>query len=185
MIPGVTNYIWWVIVVNTPKFHLNAHNVWQNYSNLIKRTFWISLVKPYRMMYNLTGFSDVRTSLVFGNAIIVTSFLVTWFSNLLILWTLKKAISLKTFNAINCLGQVLQKNYKTQWWRNYDVTSYFWELRFLRFEKLPISYQAAKFQIPQLSEPNFSEVSIRHSKTNYHLIMMSLHNIWFHKLHIL
>ena len=32
--------------------------------------------------------------------------------------------------------------------------------------KLLISYQAAKFQIPQLSESNFKEVSIRHPKNH-------------------
>ena len=42
----------------------------------------------------------------------MTSFLVTWFSNLHILWNLPKAIRLQSFNAVNCLGQVLQKDYK-------------------------------------------------------------------------
>ena len=41
------------------------------------------------MIYNLTGFSDVRIFfIVFGNDIIVTSFPVTRFSNLHILWNL-------------------------------------------------------------------------------------------------
>ena len=33
--------------------------------------------------------------------------------------------------------------------------------------KLVISYQPAKFQIPQLSESNFTEISIRHPKKPY------------------
>ena len=48
-----------------------------------------------------------------------------------------------------------------------------------------ISYQPAKFQIPQLSELNFTEVSIRHLQKHYDVIMTSLHNYWFLKLHIL
>ena len=35
----VIYHIWWVLVVKTPKFHLNAYNFWQNYSNLIKLAF--------------------------------------------------------------------------------------------------------------------------------------------------
>ena len=50
--------------------------------------------------------------IMFGNDIIVMSFLVTWFSNFHILWNLPKAISLQSFSAVNCLGQVLQRNYK-------------------------------------------------------------------------
>ena len=37
---------------------------------------------------------------------------------------------------------------------------YFWDSKFAYFVKLFISYQAAKFQVPQLSESNFTEVSI-------------------------
>ena len=40
------------------------------------------------------------------------SFLVTWFSNLHILWNLPKAISLQSFSAVDSLGQVLQRDYK-------------------------------------------------------------------------
>ena len=50
---------------------------------------------------------------------------------------------------------------KTQRWCHYDVTSYFWDLKFSYFVKLFICYQAAKFQVPQLSESNFTEVSVR------------------------
>ena len=51
--------------------------------------------------------------------------------------------------------------------------------------KLIISYQTAKFQIPQLFELNFTEVSVRHLKNHYDVIMTPLSNIWFSKLHIL
>ena len=52
--------------------------------------------------------------ILFGNDIIMMSFLVTRFSNLHILWNLPKAISLKSFNAVDSLGEVLQRDYKTQ-----------------------------------------------------------------------
>ena len=51
-------------------------------------------------------------SIVFGNYIILVSFLVTWFSNLHILWNLAKAISLQRFSSEDCPGQVLQRDYK-------------------------------------------------------------------------
>ena len=51
--------------------------------------------------------------------------------------------------------------------------------------KLIINYQPAKFQIPQLSEANCTEVGIRHPKKHYDVIMTSLQNIWLSKLHIL
>ena len=51
--------------------------------------------------------------LFFGNDIIMTSFLVTWFSNLHILWNLLKAISLQSFNSVDFLGHVLPRDYKT------------------------------------------------------------------------
>ena len=64
------------------------------------------------MIYNLTGFSDVCIFIVFGNDIIMTSFLVTWSSNLHILWNFSKAISLQIFSSVYCLGQVLQRDHK-------------------------------------------------------------------------
>ena len=65
------------------------------------------------MIYNLTGIlGRPQFSIVFGNGIIMTSFLVTLFLNLHILWTLLSAVSLKNFNAVNCLGHVLQRNYE-------------------------------------------------------------------------
>ena len=57
------------------------------------------------MMYNLTGLSDANIfSLFFGNDINMTSFLVTWSSDLHILWNLRKAISLQNFSSVDCLG---------------------------------------------------------------------------------
>ena len=54
------------------------------------------------MIYNLTGFSDVRIFHCFGNDIIMTSFLLTWFSNLQILWNLPKTISLQSVSSVDC-----------------------------------------------------------------------------------
>ena len=51
-------------------------------------------------------------SIVFDNYIIMTSFLVTRFSNLHILWNISKAINLQNFNDAGCLSQVLQRDYK-------------------------------------------------------------------------
>ena len=93
------------------------------------------------------------------------SFLVTWLSNLYILWNLRKAISLKSFNAVDCVGQVLQKDYKKH---NDDVIMTSFHIFVIRnfhvLCKLIISCQPAKFQIPQLSESNFTEVGMRHPK---------------------
>ena len=62
-------------------------------------------------------------SIVFGNDIIMTSFLVTWFSNLHILWNFSKAIKLQISNAVDCLGQVLKRDYTntmiTSLWRHF------------------------------------------------------------------
>ena len=92
------------------------------------------------------------------------SFIVTWFSNLHILWNLPKAISLQSFNAENSLGKVLQRDYKNTMMTYYDIISNFWDSKFPYFVKLILSYQPAKFQISQLSELNFAEVGIRRPK---------------------
>ena len=68
---------------------------------------------------------------------------------------------------------------------NDDVILRFCDSKFPYFVKLIISYQPAKFQISQLSESNFTEVFIRHPNKNDDVIVTSLHNIWFSKLHIL
>ena len=104
---------------------------------------------------------DPHFSIVFGSDIIMTSFLVTWFSDLHILWNLPNAISMQSFNPVDCLGQVLQRDYRNTMMMLFHI---FWNSKFLYFVKLIISYQPAKFQIPQLSESNFTEVGIRHPR---------------------
>ena len=74
--------------------------------------FWVAIVKTVQMIYNLTGFSDVRIFHFFGNDIIMTSCLVTWSSNLHILWNLPRAISLQSLTYVDCLGKVLWRDYK-------------------------------------------------------------------------
>ena len=49
----------------------------------------------------------------------MTSFLDTWFSNLLILWNLRQVISLQSFIAVSCLDQVLSRDWEKQ--HNFDV----------------------------------------------------------------
>ena len=61
---------------------------------------------------------------------------------------------------------------------NDDVISYFSVLKFLCFVKMIISYQPDNFQIPELSEQNFTEVGIRHPKNHFDVIMTSLCIIW-------
>ena len=126
---------------------------------------WIALVKTFRMIYNSTGFSDVRIFHCFCNDIIMTSFLVTWYSKLHILWNLPKAISLQNFQFCRYSGSSFTEGLQKH---NDDVmmTSFhiFRIQNFNIFLKLVISYQSAKFQIPQLSESNFTEVFIRHPK---------------------
>ena len=94
----------------------------------------------------------------------MTSFLVTWSSDLHILWNLPKAISLQSFSSVDCLGQVLQRDHKntmmTSCWPHFILLRF----KFQYFVKLVISYQPAKFQTPQLFESNFTEVFIRHPK---------------------
>ena len=102
--------------------------------------------------------------IVFGNDIIMTSFLVTWSSNLHILWNLQKTISLQRFSSVDCLGQVLQRGHKntmmTSCWRHFIL----WDSKFQYFVKLVIIYQPTKFQILQLFESNFTEDFIIHPK---------------------
>ena len=42
-------------------------------------------------------------SIVFGNDVIMTSFLVTWFSNFHILWNFEWTMNLPSFNSADCL----------------------------------------------------------------------------------
>ena len=87
-------------------------------------------------------------------------------------WNFPKAIKLQSFNAVDCLGQVLKRDCKdTMMTSLYDVISYFWDSKFLYYVKLIISHQPAMFQIPQLSESNYTEIGIRHPQKT---IMTSL-----------
>ena len=52
----------------------------------------------------------------------------------------------------------------TLWWHHYDVISWFCDSKFPYFLKLVIRHQPAKFQMPQLSESNCTEVFIGHPK---------------------
>ena len=72
----------------------------------------MALVKTFRMMYCLTDFSDVRIFLLFlvlHHHDVISCHMVF---NLYILWNLPKGISLQSVNAVDCLGQVLQRDYK-------------------------------------------------------------------------
>ena len=112
------------------------------------------------MIYNLTGFSDVRIfSIVFRNDIIMTSFLVKWFSNLHILWNLPKAIILQSFSAVDCLGQVLQKDYE-----NKMMTFFGTGFETSIFCGTDYKLSTCEISNPQLSESNFTEVFKRHPK---------------------
>ena len=100
-------------MVKMIKFHLNAHNFTQNHSNLIKRIFLNSSHKDLSNDIYVDWFlGRPHFFIVFGNDIIMTSFLVTHSSNLHMWWTFSRAISLKGFNAVNFLGHILQRNYK-------------------------------------------------------------------------
>ena len=54
---------------------------------------------------------------------------------------LTKGYQPASFNVVECLGQVLQRDYKN----NDDVISYFWDSKFPYSVKLIFSYQPAKF----------------------------------------
>ena len=78
------------------KCDINVHNFRHNGSNSIKVTFSIDFIKTFRAIYILFGSAEVRilpllsiVSIVFVNDIIMTSFLVTWFSNLHITWNVE------------------------------------------------------------------------------------------------
>ena len=75
----------------------------------------------------------------------MTSFLVTWASNLHNLWNLLKAISLQTFSAVGCLDQVLQRDYK-----NTMMTS-FHDLGFRIFIFCETSYKLTTCQVSNSS----------------------------------
>ena len=131
--------------------------------------FWIALVKHFRMIYNLPGFWDVRIFPFFGNDIIMTSFLVTWFPKFAYFAVFIKGYQLPKFQYCRLSGSSFTEGIK----HNDDVImTSIYTFGILNFHsvKLDISYQPAKFQIPQLSESTFTEVFKRHPIT----IMTSL-----------
>ena len=71
-----------------PKFDKNARKFWHSGLNSIKGTF---LDSSYQYLLNDIWFvwfhGSPYFSIVFGNDVIMTSFLVTCFSNLHILWS--------------------------------------------------------------------------------------------------
>ena len=85
---------------------------------LKKVHFWIALVNTFRIIYNLFYFRVGPHFSIVSSVLVMTSFLVKWFSNLHILWNFEWTISLPNFNAVGCLCQVLQTNTEK---RNADV----------------------------------------------------------------
>ena len=113
------------------------------------------------MIYNLTGFSDVRIFplfLVRHHYDVIFCHMVFKFAYFM---ALTKGYQPESLNAVDCLGQVLEEGLQKG---NVDVISYSWDSKFTYFVKQIISYQPAKFQTPQLSESNFTKVGIRHPK---------------------
>ena len=165
------------------KCHLNAHNFWQNYSNLIKLAF---LDSSHQGLSNdiLSDWFLGRShfSIVFGNDIVMTSFLVTWASNLYILWNLLTAISLQNVNAVGCLDQVLQRDYK-----NTMITSLWRHFMMLGFEISIFCETGYRLSTCQVSNPSVIWIKfyIGFYRTPQNTIMTSPHNIWLSKLQIL
>ena len=79
----------------------------------------------------------------------MTSFLVTWFSNLHILCNLRKAISLQSFNAVDFLSQVLLRDYK-----NTMMTSLLPHFILLEFEISIFCETSYKLSTCQVSNPS-------------------------------
>ena len=111
-----------------------------------KLHFWIALIKTFSMMYILFGSAEVLIfqlfSIVFGNDIIMMSFLVTRICRL-------------------SLASFICKLRKTQWWCHHYIISCCWNLKISNFAKLDIGYHPSKFQICCLSGSNFLEVSVK------------------------
>ena len=68
---------------------------------------------------------------------------------------------------------------------NDDGISCCWDFKILTLVKLNIGYQPSKFQISWLSGSNFMEISVRHQKHHYDIIMMSFLTTEFPNQHIL
>ena len=132
-----------------PKFHLNAHNVWQNYSNLITLTFLDSSRQDLSNDNNLTGLSDICIFPLLWKCHHYDIVFCHMFSNLLILWNSPQAISLQNFNAVDCLAQVLQRGYK-----NTMMTSLWRHFIFLGFEISIFCETDHKLSTCQVSHPS-------------------------------
>ena len=87
-------------------------------------------------------------------------------------------IGLQSFSAEDCLGQVLERNYKTQLWHHFII---------LGFEVSIICETGYNLSTCQVSNPSVIRMKFYKSfyKTSRKTIMMSLNNIWLSKLHIL
>ena len=79
----------------------------------------------------------------------MTSFLGTWFSNLHILWNLPKAIRVQSFHTVDCLCQVLQRDYK-----NTMMTSLWRHFIFLGFEVSIFCETGYNLSTCQISNPS-------------------------------
>ena len=75
------------------KFDINAHNFRHSGSNFKQIHFLIGVIKTFRAMYILFGSTEAHIfplfSIVFGNDVIMTLFLVAWYSDLRMLWNIK------------------------------------------------------------------------------------------------
>ena len=115
-------------------------------------------------MYNLPDFFYVRN---FPLYLVMTSlwrhFLSNGFQICIFCETSKQKQSTSACN-VDCLGHVLQRDYKTQWWRLYDVFS------FLGFEVSIFCETNYKLLSCQVSNPSviwikfYRGVGIRHTK---------------------
>ena len=158
---------WPYLVSSHGKFDINAHKFWHSGLNSIKVTFLNSshqnLSNDIYFVWFSWGSHFPIVPIVFGNDIIMTSFLVTRFLNLYILWNFKWTISLESFNAAGCFDKFYRQIKKTQWWRHPDVISCCWHMRISNFVKLSIGYHSS----------NFMEDSVRPPKHHYDVIMTS------------
>ena len=153
-----------------PKFHLNAHNVWENYSNLIKLTFFDS--SPQDLLNDIL-FDWFLGRLHFPLFLVMTSLWHHFLSH-----DFKICVFCGTY-------QVLQRDYK-----HTMMTSLWHHFIFLGLEIFIFCETGHNLSSCQVSNPsviwiNFTEVAIRHPKKHHDAIMTSLHTIWFSKLYIL
>ena len=91
----------------------------------------------------------------------MTSFLVTWPSNVYICRVSDGLSACKVSMLQVVFGRFYGQIEKTQWWRHHDVILSFWNLKISNFMKQSIGYQVSKSQISWLPGSNFMEVSVR------------------------